>query len=1029
MDQTTLRQSSSKPVSAPKAERVASILVVDDTESSRYFVRRQLTQAGYEVREACTVSEGLAAIARRTPDLVILDIKLPDGSGLELCKQLRRTSAGALLPIIQISATFIQGEDYARGLDSGADSYLAQPIDPPVLLATVRSLLRARQAEAATARLAAIVDNADEPIISKDLNGIITSWNSAAERVFGYPAEEAVGKPMTLIMPSELHPTEQAFLERLSAGERIEQIETQRVTRDGRRIDALVTISPIRDEVGRIIGASSIIRDITRRKEAEEAVRVSEARLKTIIENLHEGLIVASIDGQALHWNRKALEMHGYTSQETAPTVWSEAVALYDVFTLEDLPVPVQQWPLPRLLREGRLDNYELKVRHRRHNWERILNFGGVVLAGSKKTEPLGLLTIRDVSEQRRAAEALRLSEQRYRCFVKASSQVVWTMGPTGEATTSMPDWNAYTGQTEEQARGFGWLEAIWLEDRERVVKAWRGAAASQQSYEVQYRLRRRDGEWRDMLARGVPILESTGDILEWIGTCTDITEQKRAQEALRLAEERLDRIISSAMDGVISINAEQRIVLFNPAAEQLFGMSASQAIGRHINDLIPERFRKMHVKEVRRFANTGSTSRRMGRLGTLSGLRANGQEFPIEASISHAEVGGEKLYTVILRDISERQEAEARLQRQANLIDLTPTAMLVQDPYGAIRFWNKGAEELYGWKREEALGRVSHQLLKTEFPEPMEVITAGLKQTGAWSGELRQRKSTGDLVIVQSWWLAKRGPEGQVLEILESNIDITERKQLQERLEQLVEERTARLRDTVGDLEHFSYTITHDMRAPLRAMQAFGQMLEMEYDNRLDETGRDYLRRIIQSSQRMDHLITDALSYAKIMREEMSLAPVDVEALLKGMVNSYPEFQPPRAHVEIQEGIPWVIGNNAGLTQCFSNLLGNAVKFVEPGTHPRVRVWAEPRDRKVRLWVEDNGIGISSEDHQRIFTMFQRLSKKHEGTGIGLALVQKVVGRMRGRVGVESESGRGSRFWVEFAAAPQSKLSGGGVK
>jgi signal transduction histidine kinase len=248
--------------------------------------------------------------------------------------------------------------------------------------------------------------------------------------------------------------------------------------------------------------------------------------------------------------------------------------------------------------------------------------------------------------------------------------------------------------------------------------------------------------------------------------------------------------------------------------------------------------------------------------------------------------------------------------------------------------------------------------------------------------------------------------------------------------LERRVQERTARLRETIGDLEHFSYTITHDMRAPLRSMEAFGKILMEENAPQLDPAGKDFLRRIVDSARRMDQLITDSLSYSKIVRGEMELSPVDVGALLRGMIESYPEFQPPKAEIELAGDIPLVLGNQAALTQCFSNLLGNAVKFVAPDKLPKIRVWPEVRQKTgpeqsiasetglVRIYVEDNGIGIPPEFREKIFAMFQKLSKNYQGTGIGLALVKKVVERMKGRVGVESAPDQGSRFWVELRRA-----------
>ncbi|MDF3057136.1 MAG: hypothetical protein K0R17_1351 [Rariglobus sp.] len=233
--------------------------------------------------------------------------------------------------------------------------------------------------------------------------------------------------------------------------------------------------------------------------------------------------------------------------------------------------------------------------------------------------------------------------------------------------------------------------------------------------------------------------------------------------------------------------------------------------------------------------------------------------------------------------------------------------------------------------------------------------------------------------------------------------------------LDRLVRERTAELQELVNELEHFSYTITHDLRAPLRAMHGFAGLLAEECMTVLNDQSREYLRRITTAAGRMDRLIIDALSYSKIVRNEMPMEPVDVDRLLRGMVDSYPIFQKPSANIEIVGEIPPVLGNEAGLTQCFSNLLGNAVKFVPPGQVPVVRIRGARDGKRVRLWCEDNGIGIPAEMHSRVFVMFQRLSKDFEGTGIGLALVKKVVERMGGAVGVESEPGKGSRFWIEL--------------
>jgi signal transduction histidine kinase len=240
----------------------------------------------------------------------------------------------------------------------------------------------------------------------------------------------------------------------------------------------------------------------------------------------------------------------------------------------------------------------------------------------------------------------------------------------------------------------------------------------------------------------------------------------------------------------------------------------------------------------------------------------------------------------------------------------------------------------------------------------------------------------------------------------------------LREGLETLVGERTARLQELVDELEHFSYSITHDLRAPLRAMQGFAGILVQECSG-LSEEHAGYLGRIVESASRMDRLITDALSYTRAVRSNLPLGRVDTQRLFEGIAKSYPSLRPSGAKVEIEGVLPPVLANEAGLTQCFSNLLDNAVKFVPAGRVPHVTVRAETQNGCVRFWIEDNGIGIAPEFQPYLFQMFRRASHDYSGTGIGLALVKKTCERMGGSVGAWSAPGQGSRFWMVLPAAP----------
>ena len=236
------------------------------------------------------------------------------------------------------------------------------------------------------------------------------------------------------------------------------------------------------------------------------------------------------------------------------------------------------------------------------------------------------------------------------------------------------------------------------------------------------------------------------------------------------------------------------------------------------------------------------------------------------------------------------------------------------------------------------------------------------------------------------------------------------------EELETIVEERTAKLQETIAQLEAFSYGVSHDMRGPLRAMRQYAQIL-LDEQKGLDEEGKGYLERISRAAARLDRLIQDVLIYSRAARSEISLAHVDTDKLVQEIVQQYPGFQPPRARIEIKGPLAPVIAHEASLTQCISNLLSNAVKFVQPGRTPLVRISTEQVNGTVRLWIEDNGIGIAPQDQCRIFNIFERVHApgEFEGTGIGLSIVKKAVERMGGEVGLESKIGDGTRFWIEL--------------
>ena len=238
--------------------------------------------------------------------------------------------------------------------------------------------------------------------------------------------------------------------------------------------------------------------------------------------------------------------------------------------------------------------------------------------------------------------------------------------------------------------------------------------------------------------------------------------------------------------------------------------------------------------------------------------------------------------------------------------------------------------------------------------------------------------------------------------------------------LEDRVRDRTKELQETIAELEAFSYTVSHDLRAPLRAIYGYAGVLGEEAGPRLDAQQREHLKRIERAAQRLDRMIQDVLRYTRVSRVEIALHVVALEECVRDVIAEHPILKALSDQIEIVTPMETVLGHEVLLAQCISNLLLNAVKFVAPGVQPRVRLRTEPRADFVRLWVEDNGIGIPEQNIGRLFGMFERLlpGATFEGNGIGLAIVKRAVHRLGGEVGVESVPDEGSRFWIDLRRA-----------
>lgn len=507
-----------------------------------------------------------------------------------------------------------------------------------------------------------------------------------------------------------------------------------------------------------------------------------------------------------------------------------------------------------------------------------------------------------------------------------------------------------------------------------------------------------------------------------------DVTGRRRVSDATT----RLAAIIQTLDDAIITHTLEGLITSWNPGAEKMFAYSAKEVIGKNISTLIPpthEASWKLLSEKVRCGESvTGHETER---------VRKDGSLVSVSLSVSPLLDDAGQLIgvSVIKRDITERKEASERLRRSEirfrRLFEAAHDGVLILDSVTRqITEANPFMTSLLGYSREELLGKELWQIGLLKDEQSSQEIFDELHEKGQIRYEdLPLQTKFGQRREVEI--VANRYEEdGQ--SVIQCNIrDISERREVEEtlraardvlanhavELERLVTERTVTLRETVAELEAFSYSVSHDMRAPLRAMQGFSHKLLAEHSAFLNPTAVDYLNRIARSSTRLDRLIQDVLSYTKILRAHAPLEPVDLDTLVRDIIHTCEDCQPPKADVLVQGSLPIILGNQAWTTQCFSNLMSNALKFVAPGVVPCVKVRAETIGDFARIWIEDNGLGIDPQDQDRVFRMFERIhpTTEYEGTGIGLTIVRKAVSRMGGTIGFLSELGKGSKFWIQL--------------
>jgi PAS domain S-box-containing protein len=481
---------------------------------------------------------------------------------------------------------------------------------------------------------------------------------------------------------------------------------------------------------------------------------------------------------------------------------------------------------------------------------------------------------------------------------------------------------------------------------------------------------------------------------------------RREVEQQLEVSQLRLEVIIESAMDAIITVDENQQVLLFNRAAEQMFGCSSEEAIGRPLTRFLPARFRDVHHHHIQAFGQAGVTSRKMGRLGAVSGLRANGEEFPIEAAISHVAVRGKKYYTVILRDTAERERVMEELRSQHEFIeavlDTAAALVVVLDRHGKILRFNRACEQATGYSSEEIAGKSVWDLFL--LPEEIDSVKALFVRLAG--GEPRNEH--------ENVWVAKDGRrrrivwsntvitnrQGAVDYVVGTGIDVTLLNQIQEQL---------RKTERVAELGTLASGMAHEIGTPMNVILGRAEYL---MDRVKEEPVKKGLQTIVAQVERITKVMNQLLAFAR--RKPPERRPLVLRDIVDDSLDLFRErlaMSGVTVELALDDHCPAAQADADQMSQVIINLIMNALHAMEGGG--TLRLGLEQEKDWIKLTVADTGHGIPQAALPKIFEPFYTTKEFGKGTGLGLTVVKGIIEEHQGTITVESEEGKGTRFTI----------------
>jgi PAS domain S-box-containing protein len=736
-----------------------------------------------------------------------------------------------------------------------------------------------------------------------------------------------------------------------------------------------------------------------------------EERFRLLLESIKDySIVMLDPEGLVTTWNKGAERIKGYRSDEIVGRHFSQ------FYTQADLAQEKPRHMLAVAVAEGRSENEGWRLRKDGTRfWAEVVitpiyKDNGRLSGFSKVT--------RDVSGRREA-------ERKFKDLLEAAPDAMVVVNPDGEIVLLNLQAEKQFGYRRDELLGQKVKNIIPEGFAERLLadglRSAEDALAQQIGTGLELTGRRKDGGEFPIEIMLSPLESAEGILVT--AAIRDISVRKAAEKHLAQMEGRYRGLLEAAPDAMVVVNPDGEIVLLNLQAEKQFGYRRDELLGQKVKNIIPEGFAERLIADDLRSAED-ALAQQIGTGLELTGRRKDGGEFPIEIMLSPLESAEGILVTAAIRDISVRKAAEKHLaqmeSRYRGLLEAAPDAMVVVNPGGEIVLLNLQAEKQFGYRRDELLGQKVKNIIPEGFAERLiaddlrsaedalaQQIGTGLELTG-------QRKDGGEFPI-EIMLSPLESAEGIL--VTAAIRDITERK----RHEMALQEKNDELQVAVNELDAFSYSVSHDLRAPLRAIDGFSQILLKQYGALLSGEPRKYLQRVRDNTVQMGHLVDDLLRFSRLGRQPLAKQLVPTVTIVEQALREARQQVPERS-VNVHVGdLPPVWGDAALLKQVFMNLIDNAFKYTRLRDNAVIEIDSRKIGDEQVFVVRDNGVGFDMQYADKLFDVFQRLHRAEDfaGTGVGLAIVQRIIQRHGGRVWAEATVERGAAFYFTTEGVP----------